>query len=183
MVSLESTLLQITELLLFASCVAVTASSLDTIDIEYRVVGILPEKSQINDTIAVVVDDTPYPLSLSANDNLTYIGSAPIATEEYYYGHINPDNDNEVTSREPFTRQPKQSNTDYEFYNRSQTYWDIPPLPQLYDPLFHRKHSDLHLDGQIGAIHLRANTTDLTNLHENPLDEDAYVIGNMTFIR
>ncbi|KAI7857684.1 coth protein-domain-containing protein [Circinella umbellata] len=161
----------------------VTTSSLDTNNIEYRVVGTLPENSQTNDTIAVVIDEAPYPLSVSVNDNLTYFATAPIATKEYYYAHIDPDNGNKVISREPFARQPKQSDTDYEFYNRSQAYWDIPTLPRLYDPLYHRKESDLHLDGQIGTIHIRANSTDLMNLHENSLDEDAFVTGNMTFIR
>ena len=176
-------MLQITGLLLVAFCMTVTTSSLDTNNIEYRVVGTLPENSQTNDTIAVVIDEAPYPLSVSVNDNLTYFATAPIATKEYYYAHIDPDNGNKVISREPFARQPKQSDTDYEFYNRSQAYWDIPTLPRLYDPLYHRKESDLHLDGQIGTIHIRANSTDLMNLHENSLDEDAFVTGNMTFIR
>ncbi|KAI9258888.1 coth protein-domain-containing protein [Phascolomyces articulosus] len=172
-------------LLLLASSEAIISNGEEDVDnnnINYRVVGTFP-KPEINDAIAVVIDETPYPLSPSPEDNLTYVGSGPIATQGYYYAHVKEGSTNEITSQEPFTRQPTQSDTDYEFYNRSRAYWDIPALPNLYNPLFHRKKSDLHLDGQIATVHFTGNSTELIDIHGNAMNEDAFVMVNMTFIR
>ncbi|KAI9498757.1 coth protein-domain-containing protein, partial [Zychaea mexicana] len=132
--------------------------------------------------ISVVVDDTPYPLSPSQRDNLTYIGRGPVATKGYYYAHVVGDN-NEVVIQEPFVRAPSQSDTDYEFFNRSRAHWDIPSVPSLYEPLFDRMQSDLHIDGDIGTVHFTGNYSELYNLHGDALNEDASVTVNMSFIR
>ena len=129
----------------------------------------------------MVVDNKTYPLVQSPFDNMTYYGSGPVASDGYFYAEVLANN--RIERRELFTRSPSQYDTPYEFFNRSQNHWEITPLPQLYEPLFDRMPSDLHIDGEIGTIHITGNQSALDELHENALDEELYAITNMSFIR
>ncbi|KAI8146996.1 coth protein-domain-containing protein [Fennellomyces sp. T-0311] len=131
--------------------------------------------------IAVVIDDNIYLLSQSPLDNITYSGSAPVAKQGYFYAEVLADDD--IERREAFTRPPTQDDTPYEFFNRSRNYQDIAPVPQLYEPLFNRMHTRLHIDGEIGTVHIVGNQTALDKMHQNALNEDLYAITNMSFIR
>ena len=129
--------------------------------------------------MVVVVDDQQYPLTQSSESRIVYTGTAPVAESGYQYAKASGSS---ILEREPFTRDPAESDTIYEFYNRTQNTWDIPSVPSLYDPLFNRVDTDLHLEGQVGTIHIYGNASGMDHMHTDILD-DITIVTNMTYIR
>ncbi|KAI9258887.1 coth protein-domain-containing protein [Phascolomyces articulosus] len=145
-------------------------------EIQYQVISMI---NQPDTSMVVMVDDQQYPLTQSSESRIVYTGSAPVAQSGYQYAKANG---NSILEHEPFTRQPVESDTIYEFYNRSHNSWEIPSVPSLYDPLYNRIDTELHLEGQMGTIHIYGNASGMDHMHANILD-DITVITNMTYIR
>ncbi|GAN11375.1 hypothetical protein MAM1_0566c10934 [Mucor ambiguus] len=150
-------------------------------NITYNVIA-APE-SNSNMSVAVVVDNTTYPLAAKASDGgLLYQGEAPVAQTGYHYAIL--DAMKQVNASEAFSRLPVMNKTTYnEFFNRSSNVYNVTSLPQILEPIsaINRIESDLHLQDQIPTIHLWGNTTAIEALNGNQLDEDLNVELNMTY--
>ncbi|CEP15201.1 hypothetical protein [Parasitella parasitica] len=107
--------------------------------------------------MGVLIDDykTPFPLTASADIPYIYTGYAPIAKSSYSYVRFNK-NSWSLEEREAFSRDAVETDTVFEFYNRSQNTYSVPGLPQLYEPIdsMNRVKSDLHYNDRIPAIFL-----------------------------
>lgn len=97
-------------------------------DIEYSVIA-FPKEQQ---SVAVVVGGQAYPLAPSTDHANIFKGNAP-AAEQYQYQLGD--------ALETPIRKQQQGivSTGNEFFNRSQTIFDIPAIPQAYNPIYHRK--------------------------------------------
>ncbi|KAI9487395.1 MAG: coth protein-domain-containing protein [Benjaminiella poitrasii] len=145
----------------------------------YKVLSLVPN----NETLGVVVDGTVYPLtSVSEESTLLHMGSAPIASRGYNYAILDKQNSN-IIEKENFTRSPVNNGTLNEFYGRSWNTKTLTQLPTIMDPLpiINRIQSDLHIDGQIPAIHITGNQTAVDFIHANS-EQDIDITMNMTYI-
>lgn len=97
-------------------------------DIEYSVVA-FPKDQQ---SVAVVVGGQAYPLAASAQHPNIFKGNAP-AAEQYQY---QLDGALETPTRK---QQQGITTTGNEFFNRTQTIFNVPSIPQAYNPIYHRK--------------------------------------------
>ncbi|KAI7857687.1 coth protein-domain-containing protein [Circinella umbellata] len=145
-------------------------------EIRYQVISLI---TQADTSMVVMVDEQQYPLTQSSESHIVYTGTAPIAESGYHYAKASGSS---ILEHEPFMREPVESDTVYEFYNRTQNSWDIPSVPSLYDPLFNRVDTDLHLEGQIATIHIYGNASGMDRMHTD-IWEEVKVITNMTYIR
>lgn len=104
-------------------------------DVEYSVVA-FPQDQQ---NVAVLVNGQAYTLAQSI-PNL-YKGVAPAATQ-YQYALVGGAGD----VVESVTRQQQEglTQTGNEFFNRSQTVYNVPALPQAYNPIYPGKFSRTH---------------------------------------
>jgi hypothetical protein len=97
-------------------------------DIEYAVVAFPQQQQQVS----VRVGGQAYTLSPSTEHPNLFKGVAP-AAEQYQYalGDLVETN----------LRQQQQgiTTTGNEFFNRTRTVFDVPALPQAYNPIYHRK--------------------------------------------
>lgn len=124
----------------------------------------------------------PFPLSNSYG--ILFQGEAPNAKSEYKYAITV----NQTTIQEPFSRPPlkdqQQTSTFNEFFNRSTNIYPVVSLPKVMQPLsiIHKVKSDLHLEGQIPAIHIHGNQTAMDYLQGKQL-EDLEVKMSVTYIR
>ncbi|KAG1098871.1 hypothetical protein G6F42_017919 [Rhizopus arrhizus] len=136
-----------------------------------------------NMSVAVVVDNTTYPLTAKSNEGgLLYQGEAPVAQTGYHYAIL--DAMQQVNASEAFSRSPVMNDTTYnEFFNRSSNVYNVTALPQILEPIsaINRIETDLHLQDQIPTIHLWGNATAIEALNGNQLDEDLDVELNMTY--
>ncbi|KAF7728418.1 hypothetical protein EC973_006096 [Apophysomyces ossiformis] len=135
------------------------------------------------ETVAVVVDQTPYPLLVSSASSILYTGEAPEATQEYHYAKFVGNN---ATEAEAIMRHPVQADTPNEFYNRtSNGVESAPRLPMLLAPLpnVDRIQSSPHLHNQIVTLHFEADPFQIELLHQNATNNNTVkVICNMTRI-
>ncbi|KAI8376657.1 coth protein-domain-containing protein [Choanephora cucurbitarum] len=134
-------------------------------------------------SMAVVVDNTTYPLIADEGTSALHTGQAPIAESGYQYVKINKEK-NLTKSVESFLRKSVSENTVNEFFNRTWNTRQVAKLPQIYKPLnaIHRIKSDLHLDGQIPTISIEGSQADFDVLHSNTTCENCKVNTNLTYI-
>ncbi|CAO3627743.1 unnamed protein product [Mucor hiemalis] len=147
--------------------------------IDYNVIKLLNE----TETMGVVVDNVTYPLDFNKNvSKVLFTGKAPAAKNGYQYVKITKANNN--TEAESFLRQPTESNTVNEFFNRTWNTRELAQLPVVYEPLpvINRIHTDLHIDGEIPTMHLIANQTEVDLMHHSNSTEDYKIKSNMTYI-
>lgn len=134
-------------------------------------------------SVAVVVDNTTYPLAAKADEGgLLYQGEAPAAQSGYHYAIL--DAMQQINASEAFSRPPVMNKTTYnEFFNRSSNVYNVTSLPQVLEPIsaIKRIETDLHLQDQIPTIHLWGNATAIESLNDNQLDEDLDVELNMNY--
>lgn len=107
--------------------------------------------------MGVLVDnyEAPFPLIASGDMPYIYTGNAPIAKTGYSYVRFNKDSQS-LEEREAFTRDAIQTDSMFEFYNRSRNTYNVPELPQLYEPVnaMHRVASNLHYSDRIPTFFL-----------------------------
>lgn len=115
----------------FAGYLSLAVLSLQLIyaaDIEYAVVA-FPRAEQ---TVSVIVGGQTYPLDPSPEFPNIYKGVAPTA-DQYQYAV------GDVPETVPRKQQAGIASTGNEFFNRTQTVYNVPSLPQAYNPIYHRK--------------------------------------------
>lgn len=100
-------------------------------DIKYAVVA-FPQDQQ---GVAVVVAGQAYPLAASTEHPNIFKGTAP-SGDQYAYSLVGGTGD---VTETPRTQQQGIATTGNEFFNRTQTIFNVPALPQAYNPIYHRK--------------------------------------------
>lgn len=108
-------------------------------------------------SMGVLIDnyETPFPLIASEDMPYIYTGNAPIAKAGYSYVRFNKDSQS-LEEREAFTRDGIETDSLFEFYNRSRNTYSVPELPKLYEPVdaMHRVASNLHYNDRIPTFFL-----------------------------
>ncbi|EPB90856.1 hypothetical protein HMPREF1544_02273 [Mucor circinelloides 1006PhL] len=108
-------------------------------------------------SMGVLIDnyETPFPLIASEDMPYIYTGNAPIAKTGYSYVRFNKGSKS-LEEREAFTRDGIETDSMFEFYNRSRNTYSVPELPKLYEPVdaMHRVASNLHYNDRIPTFFL-----------------------------
>lgn len=113
----------------YLSLAVLSLQLVNAADIEYSVVA-FPKDQQ---AVSVVVGGQAFPLAASAEYPNIFKGTAPSAeTYAYSVGDVA-----ESTARK---QQAGITTTGNEFFNRTQTVFNVPALPQAYNPIYHRKY-------------------------------------------
>jgi hypothetical protein len=115
----------VTGLAVIASAIYVAA------DVQYSVVA-FPSGGQ---SVSVSVGGQQYPLTNSPQYPNLYSGSAPSGSS-YQYVLTGSNAGPETTTR---TLASGASSTGNEFFNRTQTVYSVPGLPQAFNPIYDRK--------------------------------------------
>lgn len=123
-------------LLRFLCTAMATAAVVSAADVKYSVVA-FPGDGQ---SVAVSVDGQAHALAATQYPNL-YSGSAPAPSDHYQYVLTSSSGSSQQVA-ESTTRKLAQgvSQTGNEFFNRSRTIYDVPALPQAYNPVYPREY-------------------------------------------
>ncbi|KAG1121462.1 hypothetical protein G6F42_012403 [Rhizopus arrhizus] len=145
-------------------------------DVEYSVVA-FPQDQQ---NVAVIVGGQAYPLTRSPDYPNIFKGVAP-AGEQYQYSITGGAGDVVETN---LRAQPAGiTATGNEFFNRTQTIYNVPALPQAYNPIYHPLQSNMNRSDEIATIILEANATGFAEILGNPLGDHNYTqVTRMTYI-
>ncbi|KAI7900821.1 coth protein-domain-containing protein [Cokeromyces recurvatus] len=145
-------------------------------DVEYSVVAFPGDKQ----SVSVIVEGQKYPLSQSAESPNIFKGVAPSANE-YQYALTGGSGDIIETALRK--QQAGITTTGNEFFNRSQTVHDVPPLPQAYNPIHYSLVSNMNRSNEIATIILNVNATGFGDILKNPQAKHDYTnVFNMTYI-
>ncbi|KAG2224555.1 hypothetical protein INT45_004400 [Circinella minor] len=149
-------------------------------DIQYAVVA-FPQGQQ---SVGVSVGGQVHPLERSQDTPNLFTGKAP-SGDSYQYVMI----DGQQNNAEPTQRKLKQgaTATGNEFFGRSQTIYNVPDLPQAFNPVYPVLFTGMNRSNEIATVILRvANTTGLDTLLKNPkadikdiqIDQFTYIASN-----
>jgi hypothetical protein len=130
----ETFIIDLSKMKSFAGYISLAVLSLQLVyaaDIEYAVVA-FPQAQQ---SVSVIVGGQSYPLAQSPEFPNIYKGVAPSA-DQYQYAV------GDVPETVPRKQQAGITTTGNEFFNRTQTIFNVPALPQAYNPVYHRKSID-----------------------------------------
>ncbi|KAF1807017.1 coth protein-domain-containing protein, partial [Mucor lusitanicus] len=145
-------------------------------DVEYSVVA-FPQDQQ---NVAVIVGGQAFPLTRSTEYPNIFKGVAP-AGEQYQYSLTGGPGD--VVETNLRTQQAGITATGNEFFNRTQTVYNVPALPQAYNPIYHPLQSNMNRSDEIATIILEANATGFNEILANPLgDHDYTQVSRLTYI-
>lgn len=149
-------------------------------DVQYSVVA-FPQGSQ---TVAVSVGGQNHALARSQQSSYLYTGTAP-SSDTYQYVLV----DGQNNQPEPTQRKLKQGvqSTGNEFFGRSQTVYDVPDLPQAFNPIYPTLFTGMNRSNEVATFVLKiTNTTGLNDMLANPksevkdikVDEVHYIASN-----
>ncbi|OBZ91798.1 hypothetical protein A0J61_00150 [Choanephora cucurbitarum] len=145
-------------------------------DTEYSVIAFPRDQQNVN----VIVDGQSFPLSQSPDSSNLYKGIAPSGTKYQYALTGGAGNTIEAVTR---TLQAGIASTGNEFFNRSKTVHDIPPLPQAYNPIYPYLSSNMSRSNEISTIILEANSTGLGEILADPKGGFDYtLVSKITYI-
>ncbi|GAA5804074.1 hypothetical protein HPULCUR_009560 [Helicostylum pulchrum] len=155
----------------YLSLAVLSLQLVNAADIEYSVVA-FPKDQQ---PVSVVVGGQAFPLAASAEYPNIFKGTAPSAeTYAYSVGDV------AETARK---QQAGITTTGNEFFNRTQTLFDVPGLPQAFNPIYHPLVSNMNRSNEVATLIMSANATGLAEILTNPLgDFDYTLISEMTYI-
>ncbi|KAI8645883.1 coth protein-domain-containing protein [Parasitella parasitica] len=145
-------------------------------DVTYSVVA-FPEESTI---VAVTIDNQNYPLKAGNLSSNLFTGVAPYA-QEYHYTYLTS---NGFVSEDVVRHLPDSATTTFnEFFNRSKTVYDIPPLPKAYDDIYPTLHSGMNNSNSISTIILNVDIESVNKILEKPEDDHKFAqVYNMSYI-
>ncbi|KAI8341911.1 coth protein-domain-containing protein, partial [Chlamydoabsidia padenii] len=151
-------------MLLPLSLLVVCATIVSAVEnVQYAVVA-FPNPSQ---KVNVNVNGQWHPLSPSADHAHLFQGTAPFA-DSYQYGLVSDDHQGDII--EHYQRKLSQgvTTTGNEFFNRSQTLYDVPALPQVYHPIYPPLFSPFNQSNEIATLLLTCNTTAIDTILADP---------------
>ncbi|KAI9284441.1 coth protein-domain-containing protein [Umbelopsis sp. AD052] len=145
-------------------------------DVQYSVVA-FPAGGQ---SVSVSVGGQQYPLANSAQYPNIFSGSAP-SGNTYQYVLTGTNGAPESTTRNLASGTTKTGN---EFFNRTQTVYSVPGLPQAFNPIYNRLETNFNQSTEISTIIMWANQSSLDAMLAAPTtttikDVETY---NMTYI-
>ncbi|RCH83871.1 hypothetical protein CU098_005398 [Rhizopus stolonifer] len=147
-------------------------------DIEYNVIALLNQT--LYKSVSVVVDNVSYPLNSNTTFPILFSGKAPLAQSGYHYVKTYTNDD---VLAESFMRQPVNTTTPHEFFNRTWNSHNNAQFPQIYSPLesISRIKSNLHRDNEIPTLHIVGNSSQIDLLNRN-ISSDITVESNLTYL-
>ncbi|KAI9362312.1 coth protein-domain-containing protein [Pilaira anomala] len=130
-------------------------------DVQYSVIA-FPTGTQ---GVSVSVGGQNVALQKSTVHPNIYQGTAPFG-ETYQYVLT----DGQTNTAESTTRKLAQgvTATGNEFFNRSQTVYDVPSLPQAYNPIYPTLFTNMNISNEIATIIMNVNATALDGFHKAP---------------
>ncbi|KAI8380975.1 coth protein-domain-containing protein [Radiomyces spectabilis] len=150
----------------------VALTAVEAADVQYAVIA-FPKNQQ---SVAVSVGGQQYPLQASEKHPNIFTGTAP-SGETYQYVI---DNHPESTHRR---LAQDASSTGNEFFNRTQTVFSVPELPQAYNPIYPPLFSAMNRSNEIATMILEANQTGLHEILSNPMGAHEYTeVYKMAYI-
>ncbi|KAI9487230.1 MAG: coth protein-domain-containing protein [Benjaminiella poitrasii] len=145
-------------------------------DVQYSVVA-FPTGSQ---TVGVSVGGKVVPLQKSNVHPNIFTGTAPFG-ETYQYVVT----DGQTNTPETATRKLAQgvTSTGNEFFNRSQTIYNVPSLPQAYNPIYPTLFTNLNKSNEIATIIMTVNATALDAINLAPKEKlDDALVSDFAYI-
>ncbi|KAG0164856.1 hypothetical protein DFQ28_009623 [Apophysomyces sp. BC1034] len=141
-------------------------------DVQYSVIA-FPQPGQ---SVSVSVGGQDHPLKASQQHPNLFTGTAP-AADTYRYS-VN--NQPEAAQR---TLAKGATSTGNEFFNRSRTVYDVPALPQAYNPIYPPLFTGMNRSNEVATIIMQVNATALGAFNKNPAEKlpDAQ-ITNLAYI-
>ncbi|KAI8093162.1 coth protein-domain-containing protein [Halteromyces radiatus] len=111
-----------------------------------------------------------YTLQSSTDQPQLFEGSAPFG-QTYQYGLFTDQHENDIIEHYQRTLAQGTTNTGNEFFNRSQTLYNVPPLPQVYHPIYPPLFSPFNQSNEIATLLLTCNSTGFAAILANPKDK------------
>ncbi|KAL0092755.1 secreted coth spore-coat protein domain-containing protein [Phycomyces blakesleeanus] len=148
----------------YTSLFSIAVSAISAADVQYSVVA-FPKSGE---TVGVSVGGQVYNLASSTFHSNLFTGSAP-AGDTYQYVLSS----GSAATPETTTRSLAQgaSSTGNEFYGRSKTVYDVPSLPQAYNPIYPTLFTNLNKSNEIATIIMTANQTAIDAYNKDPLGD------------
>ncbi|CDS05325.1 hypothetical protein LRAMOSA07854 [Lichtheimia ramosa] len=147
-------------------------------DVQYSVIA-FPQGSQ---SVGVSIDGKIHPLDRSKQTPNLFTGAAPSPSKAYQYVLI----DGQQNKPESSQRTLKEGTvgTGNEFFGRSQTVYDVPALPQAFNPIYPTLFTNMNRSNEVATVILQtSNTTALDAMLKNPKGDLKDVpIDHMTYI-
>ncbi|KAI8645882.1 coth protein-domain-containing protein [Parasitella parasitica] len=145
-------------------------------NVKYSVVAFPGE----DDIVAVTIDNQNYPLKAGNLSSNLFTGVAPYA-QEYHYTYLTS---NGFVSEDVVRHLPDSATTTFnEFFNRSKTVYDIPPLPKAYDDIYPALHSGMNNSNSISTIIINVDMKAVKKILAKPEDDHKFAqVYNMSYI-
>ncbi|KAI8981416.1 coth protein-domain-containing protein [Pilobolus umbonatus] len=163
-------------LLTLSALITTVLSGVLAADVQYSVVA-FPSGTQ---GVAVVVGGQNVPLEKSATSPNIFTGLAPYgATYQYAL------TEGQTATPESTTRNLAEgvTATGNEFFNRSRTVYNVPGIPQAYNPFYPTLFTNFNKSDEIATLLLTVNATALDGFNKNPLeDQEDALVSSMTYI-
>ncbi|KAI9262358.1 coth protein-domain-containing protein [Phascolomyces articulosus] len=149
-------------------------------DVQYAVVA-FPQGQQ---TVGVSVGGQVHPLDRSQDTPNLFTGKAPSGDNYQYVMIDNGQNKPEASQR---TLKQGATSTGNEFFGRSKTIYDVPDLPQAFNPIYPVLFTGMNRSNEIATVILKvSNTTGLDTMLKNPkgdikdiqVDQFTYIASN-----
>ncbi|KAI8142497.1 coth protein-domain-containing protein [Fennellomyces sp. T-0311] len=156
------------------------ATTVFAADVQYAVVA-FPQGQQ---GVGVSVGGQVYPLERSQQSPYLYTGTAPSGDNYQYVLTDGQQNQPESTQRK---LKSGATSTGNEFFGRSQTVYDVPDLPQAFNPIYPVLFTGMNRSNEVATVILQtANTTGLDLMLKNPkadvkdiqIDQVTYIASN-----
>ncbi|KAI9006564.1 coth protein-domain-containing protein [Phycomyces nitens] len=160
----------------FTSLISIAVSAISAADVQYSVVAF----PKTGETVGVSVGGQVYNLASSTFHSNLFTGSAPFGDTYQYVLSSGATN-----TPEPSTRSLAQgaSSTGNEFYGRSKTVYDVPSLPQAYNPVYPTLFTNLNKSNEIATIIMTANQTAIDEYNKDPVgDHKDALVSELVYI-
>ncbi|CAO3600031.1 unnamed protein product [Absidia cylindrospora] len=164
---------QLSSLLVCATTLTAAAEN-----VQYAVVAFPSASQKVN----VNVNGQWHALQSSTDHPHLFQGTAPYA-ETYQYGLITDDHQGDTIEHYQRRLAQNTATTGNEFFNRSQTLYDVPSLPQVYHPVYPPLFSPFNQSNEIATILLTCNSTGFDAIMANPKGDHEFArCDSMSYI-
>ncbi|KAG0748975.1 hypothetical protein G6F57_002053 [Rhizopus arrhizus] len=164
------------KILAIPALVSLAFSGVLAADVQYSVIA-FPTGNQ---TIGVSVGGQTVQLQKSSVHPNIFSGTAPFGSSYQYVIMNGQSNTPESTTRKLADGVVSTGN---EFFNRSQTVYNVPALPQAFNPIYPTLFTNLNQSNEIATIIMTVNKTQLAAFNKNPTgDLDEAQVTELAYI-
>ncbi|CEI97491.1 hypothetical protein RMCBS344292_11623 [Rhizopus microsporus] len=127
-----------------------------------------------NQGVAVSVNGQTVQLQKSSLHPNIFSGTAPFGST---YQYVITDGQNKIPETTTRKLTDGITSTGNEFFNRSQTIYNVPALPQAFNPVYPTLFTNMNQSNEVSTIIMTVNATQLEAFNKNPLEklDDAQV--------